>query len=124
MPSVPFTDAQKAQVRYYCGYSASAAFGYILSPGMATLDAQLAAMSDAEQAIVTTNFLAVLPGLEQALNAMSATLDIATAGPYSRNLNEYDERKRQYTDLRRELCQFCGCEPGDRLAAGGRVTPV
>ncbi len=122
MPTVPFTATQVAQIRYYCGYPAFAVFGYVLSPGMATLDDQIAGMSDAEQALVVSEFLAVLPGLKSAIDNATSTLYVATAGPFTRNPEEMTERVRQYTLLRQQLCAFIGCPPGDQLVTGNRVT--
>ena len=118
MPTVPFTATQIAQIRYYCGYPAYAAYGYVLAPDMALLDTQLANMSDAEQVIVVNDFLAVLPGLKTAIDNAGATLNVGSAGPYTRNPNEMAERTAQYRRLRLELCELCGCAPGDRLRGG------
>jgi len=123
MPTVPFTATQVALIRYYAGYSAYAAFGYVLSPGMATLDTQIANMSDAEQAIIVTNFLAVLPGLETAINSMTGTLGVASAAVFTRNAQEQTERNRQFNDMRRRMCAFIGCEPGPMLAGFGGMGP-
>jgi hypothetical protein len=121
MPTVPFTATQIAQIRYYAGYTAYAAFGYILSPGMATLDAQLAAMSDAEQTIILTNFLPVLSTLETAINSMSGTLGVAVAAVFTRNPQEQTERNRQFNNMRRRMCAYIGCEPGPELESLGMM---
>jgi hypothetical protein len=121
MPTVPFTDVQIAQIRYYAGYTAYAAFGYILSPGMATLDTQLANMSDAEQAILVNTFLAVLPGLETAIDSMSGTLGVAVAAVFTRNVDEQSERNRQFNMKRRRMCAYIGCEPGPELGSLGMM---
>jgi hypothetical protein len=119
MATTPLTAAQMAQVRYYAGYTAFGAFGYVLSPGMALLDTQVAAMSDAEQALLISNFLNVLPGLETAINSMSGTLGVASAGPFQRNENEQAERNKLFNSLRRRMCAWIGCEPGPLLEGIG-----
>jgi hypothetical protein len=120
MPTVPFTAAQVTAIRYYAGYSAYAAYGYILSPDMATLDTQLANMRDTEQSTVVTEFLSVLPGLKTAIDNVTTTLTIGSAGPFTRNKNELAERTGQYNALRRRMCEYIGCVPGDGLR-GSRV---
>jgi hypothetical protein len=121
VPTVPFTATQITAIRYYAGYTAYAAFGYVLSPEMATLDTQLAAMSDSEQTTVVTEFLNVLPGLKTAIDTASATLMVGKAGPFTRNPAEMSERMAQYNNLRRRMCAFIGCVPGDALRRGGSV---
>jgi hypothetical protein len=121
MPTVPFTPAQVTAIRYYAGYGAYAAYGYVFNEQMAYLDTQVAAMSDTEQATLVTEFLNVLPGLKTALDNVTTTLTIGVAGPFTRNPEEYAERKRQYSALRREMCDFINVTPGRGLSGGNSV---
>jgi hypothetical protein len=121
VPTVPFSATQTAQIRYYAGYPAYAAFGYILAPDMATLDTQLASMSDAEQALVVSEFLGVLPGLKTAIDGASATLNVDTAAAFKRNRYEVAERIGLYNSLRRRMCDFIGCAYGPALRGGSVV---
>lgn len=120
--SSPFTADEITAIRRYCGYPAFAAYGYILGGDeMATMDAQLAAMSASEIAVVRTEFLAVLPGLEAAINAASANLDTDQAAVWKHNKQEVADRISLYAYLRRQLCAFIAIEPGPGLRQGGAV---
>jgi len=121
--TTPFSATELTQIRYYAGYPAFGGFGYLLSPGSATMNTQLANMSDSEQVIIRTSFLAKLPTLEIALTTMGTTLDTAQAGPWVRNVNEFKERSKLFNDFRLAMCRFIGCVPGPALSGGGQVVP-
>lgn len=122
MSTATWTDAQITQILRYCGYPARAAFGYIIGGSdMATAVVQINAMSAAEQAQIVGTLLPNLVTLETAVQTTTATLNVASAGPFTRNSNELQERIRQYTWARRQLCAFIGVSPGDALSSGGRI---
>lgn len=117
--TTPFTAAELTDIRRFCGYAAYAAWGYVLSPDMATLDVQCEKMSDAEQAVVRTTFLPNLYTLENAIPASSPNLMTDAAGIWTHNKNEVGDRIALFNHWRRRLCTFIGCTPGPDLNGGG-----
>lgn len=118
MPTVPFTAAQLTDIRRFAGYAAFAAFGYVLSPDMATLDTQCANMSDAEQKVVLTIFLPNLYTLETAIVTAAANLATDVAAVWTHNKQEVQDRTALFNLWRRRLCTFVGCVPGPDLGGG------
>ncbi len=117
-----FTADQVTAIRRYCGFPAYATWGYILGgDDMATLDGQLAGMSPSEVTVVENDYLAVLPGLETAINNATANLDTDKAAVWTHNKQEVSDRIALYNYLRRQLCSFIGIDPGPGLRMGGSV---
>lgn len=115
MQASPFTAVELTDIRRFAGYTAYAAYGYILSPDMATLDVQLAGMSNEEQDVVRTTFLPALKTLETAVLAASANLDTNVAAVWTHNKNEVSDRVNLFNYMRRRLVTFIGCKPGPDL---------
>ena len=63
--------------------------------------------------------LSVLATVESGIDAMYATLNVATAGPFTRNKNELRDRTAQFNALRRSLCDVVGIPPGPQLGEAG-----
>ncbi len=121
------TDAEKTDVRRFCGYGAFGggqplpASGYRFSTHYGVLEYKLNTLGAAEEA-VTRNFLANLTQLEA--DIMGATgvrenLDTDVAAVWTHNRREYADRKALYNGTRREFCGFLGVPPGPALGAGG-----
>lgn len=119
--TTPFTQAELTDIRRFAGFAAFAAWGYIFSGDMATLDTQCAAMSNAEQAVVRLTYLAVLPGLESAVYAAGSNLDTDAASVWTHNKSEVADRTRLYNQCRREMCSFIGVRPGEGLRGAGQT---
>lgn len=120
--TTPFSQAELTDIRRFCGYSAYAAFGYVLGPDMATLDIQCAAMSDAEQAVVRTIYLATLYGLETAVPTAGGNLATDKAAVWTHNKSEVADRASLLDLWRLRLCEFVGAKPGPGLRIPGRLT--
>lgn len=117
-----FTDAQKTDIRRFCGYPAygtgAAGFqGWRFHTAYGLLEFRLNNLSDAESAVVT-NYLATLAGLEAALSDTGARLDTAQAAVWTRNPAELRERAALFDGWRRRLCGFLGLPPGPALGDG------
>jgi hypothetical protein len=119
--TTPFTDDEIAAIRRFCGYGAYALFGYTLEPGMATLDQQLSGMSDSEQSIVRTEFLAVLPGLRDAIVSAGANLDTDSAAVWTHNKREVQDRTALFRQKCRELCDYCKVPHGRGIGGGPQL---
>jgi hypothetical protein len=118
-----FTEAERTDVRRYCGYPAFGAgtagfqnWRFYQAYGM--LEFRLNYLTGSEEA-VARRYIVTLEQLEMAIPATSTGLDTAKAGPYERNADEVKERSRLFDDWRRRLCGFLGVPAGPALGTGG-----
>ncbi len=124
-----FTDAQKADIRRYCGYPAYGD-GSVVFPQPWTmrqylaLEYRLAHLSQAEGGVVVNTYLANLATLETAIPAAGANLDTDQAAIWKRNTNEVRDRERLFDAWRRRLCGFIGVPPGPHLSEANSVRLV
>lgn len=124
-----FTDAEKTDLRRYCGYGAYGggqplpASGYRFSTAYGAMEYRMNTLSASEEAVVRTTYLANLATLESAVVGAAANLDTNEAAVWKRNPNEVRDRTRLYNQWRRELCNFFGIPAGPGLGNGG-VTMV
>jgi hypothetical protein len=124
-----FTDAEKTDIRRYCGFGAYGggqplpASGYRFSTRYGTLEYKMNTLGTAEEAVART-FIANLNALEAAVVAAGSNLDTESAAVWVRNPNEVRDRTRLYNQQRRELCRFLGIPPGPELGEGGLTVVV
>jgi hypothetical protein len=114
-----FTDAQKTDIRRYCGYpaygaGASGFQGWRFFQAYGVLEYRINNLSDAEMAVVM-NYLATLASLEGAITDASSRLDTSEAAVWTRNPHEVRERAGLFDNWRRRLCAFLGLPPGPGL---------
>ena len=86
-----------------------------------SLDFRLANLSAEEENTVITYYLANLYKREQEIQDASCKVGTAIAGPWTRNANEISERTGLFNQLRRDLCNFLGFEPGKALMSINRM---
>lgn len=115
-----FTDAQKVAIRKYCGYPAFGSvpvpnFSWRYSTEYGDLEFYMDNLSSAEQDQVTNVYLPNLVLLEQDVPNTRQNSDTSQAAVWYRNKNELKERWDNYTLLRKQLCDFLGCEYGPKL---------
>jgi hypothetical protein len=118
-----FTDAQKTDIRRFCGYPAYGAtpdgnMGWRFFVAYGLLEYRMNNMSAAEMAVVL-NYLTTLYALESAVPSASDNLDTDAAGVWTHNKSEIGDRLRLFDEWRRRLCSFLGVPPGDGLAMSG-----
>lgn len=118
-----FTEAQKADVRRFCGYPAygagAAGFeSWRFFQAFGTLEYRLNNLSAAEVA-VTLQYLSTLATLEAAVPPSSDNLDTESAAAWTRNPNETQDRMKLFDGWRRRLCGFLGVPAGPALLAPG-----
>lgn len=127
------TDAEKTDVRRFCGYGAFGggqplpASGYRFSTQYGVLEYKLNVLSVDEESVVRTVYLANLAALEDDIMGAAgirANLDTDEAAVWKHNKNEYRDRKALYNGVRREFCSFLGVQPGPGLGAGGLTLVV
>jgi hypothetical protein len=118
----PLTDAEKVDVRRFCGYPAYGAapsglhsWRYFQVYGL--LEFRVAHLSDSEICIVR-RYLATLTTLEIAVPATSENLDTDQASMWTRNKDELADRIRLLDEWRRRLCGFLGVTVGPDLSGG------
>lgn len=123
-----FSDAEKTDVRRFCGYGLYGggqplpAAGYRFSTQYGVLEYKMNTLGAAEEAVARTAYLANLNLLETAISGplgVSANLDTDQAAVWTHNKNEYRDRKALFNGVRREFCAFLGVAPGPGLGAGG-----
>lgn len=112
-----FTDAQKVDIRRYCGYPAFGgqpvqAFGHRFYQHYGTLEFRMSNFLPEEEAVITNTYLTNLATLEAAIPATGANLDTAQAAVWTRNPDELRERERLFASWRKKLCAFIGVPPG------------
>jgi hypothetical protein len=118
----PLTDAEKVDVRRFCGHPAYGAapagmqsWRYFQAYGL--LEFRMTNLSASEIAIVR-RYLGTLTTLELAVPATSDNLDTDQASMWSRNKDELGERLRLLDEWRRRLCGFFGVGAGPALSDG------
>ncbi len=115
-----FTDAQKVQIRRYCGYPS---FGSVPIPNFAwrysvqygDLEFRMNNLSADEQNIVLTIYLAKLPTIEDDIYQVRENIDTARAAVWYRNARELKERVELFDYWRKKLCDFIGAEYGPEI---------
>lgn len=125
-----FTDAEKTDIRRFCGYGAwgggqpTPASGYRFSTRYGVLEYKLNTLGASEETVVRTTYLANLATMESAIFGTGANLDTDQAAVWKHNKREYRDRKELFDGTRRELCAFLGIKPGDGLDGGGLTLVV
>lgn len=124
------TDAQKAAVRWFMGYSVQGDSTYApgaeraysnVSEMSLRLDTRLGSLVTAEEAKITGFFLPHLAAREGEIQAAASSIDTAQAAVWTRNAREVDDRRRLFADLRRDLCAYLGFPPGSALMPSNRL---
>jgi hypothetical protein len=118
-----FTDAQKVDIRRFCGYpafgtNASGFSNWRFFQAYGTLEYRLNNLAPAEIA-VTLQYLSTLATLEAAIPPASANLDTDNAAAWTHNENEVADRAGLFDGWRRRLCGFLGVPPGPALNNAG-----
>jgi hypothetical protein len=118
-----FSDAQKADIRRFCGYPAygagAAGFdSWRFFQSFGTLEYRMNNLALAEVA-VTLQYISTLATLEAAIPPSSDNLDTESAAAWTHNQSEADDRAKLFDGWRRRLCGFLGVPPGPALAAAG-----
>lgn len=125
---MPFSEAEKTDIRRFCGYPAYGA----ASSGMQTwrfyqayglLEFRMDNLSDAELA-VARRYLAALGSLEVAIPGAAGNLDTDQAAVWTHNRDEVRDRSKLFDDWRRRLCSFLGVPTGPGLVAPGLAVVV
>jgi len=123
LDSTPLTDAERTDVRRFCGYpaygaGASGFSSWRFFTQYGELEFRLTNLSPAEFQVVR-QYLASLYTFEAAIPNASSTLIVDTAAVFIRNKNEMPERNSALDSWGRRLCAFLGVPPGPKLSRSG-----
>jgi hypothetical protein len=127
---MPINDAEKTEVRRFCGYGAYGggqplpASGYRFSTQYGTLEYKMNNLSVSEEAVLRNTFLTPLAQLENDIVGVRVNLDTAHAAVWTHNPHEQRDRERLFNSTRRRLCGFLGISPGPDLGTGGITVVV
>ena len=118
-----FSDAQKVQVRRYCGYPAYGAGAAGFSSwrffqAYGTLEYRLNNLAPAEIAVVL-QYVSTLGTIEAAIPRISENLDTESAAAWTHNADELKDREALFDSWRRRLCGFLGVPPGPAVGQAG-----
>ncbi len=122
------TDAEKTDVRRFCGYPAYGASpsgntGWRFYQAYGALEYRMTNLSSSEEVVVREH-LATLRTFEAAIPFAATNLDTAAAAVWTHNPAEVLERQRLERDWGRRLCGFLGAPPGPALAGGSTVALI
>lgn len=112
-------DADKVDVRRYCGYPAYGAGpsgfqGWRFFQAYGLLEYRMNNMGVSEVAVVET-YLTTLRTLESAIPGAGATLGTDQAAVWTRNKNEVSDRINLFDSWRRRLAEFIGVPFGENI---------
>ncbi|MBW4024951.1 MAG: hypothetical protein HIU92_17780 [Proteobacteria bacterium] len=115
-----FSDAEKTDIRRFCGYPAygagSSGFqGWRFFQAYGLLEFRMNNLSAAEEAVSRT-YLGTLRGLEAAVPQSAQSLDTDQAAVWTRNKDEVQDRFALLDEWRRRLCSFLGVPSGTSFA--------
>jgi hypothetical protein len=118
-----FTDAEKTDIRRFCGYpaygaGASGFQGWRFFQAYGLLEYRLNNLSSAEEAVSRT-YLGTLRGLEVGVPQAAQNLDTDQAAIWTHNADEVRDRFALFDGWRRRLCSFLGLPPGPAFADPG-----
>ena len=123
LPSATFTDAEKTDIRRFCGYPAygngNQGFqSWRFFQWYGVLEFRLNNLSSSEYQVVR-NYLNTLYILEQAIPDSSDDIVVQSAAIFTKNPNEILERDRLFRNWSRKLCGFLGIPAGEALGTSG-----
>jgi hypothetical protein len=120
---MPFTDAEKTDIRRFCGYPAFGAansgqqnWRFFQAYGL--LEFRMNNLTDAEAGVVR-RYLGTIAVLEHAVPSSADNLDTDQASVWTRNRDELRDRTKLFDDWRRRLCGFLGVPPGPAIRDSG-----
>lgn len=118
-----FTEAQKVDIRRFCGYPAYGAGpsgfqGWRFFEAYGLMEYRLNNMAPEEEAVITTTYLTSLYQLETDIVGSRVNLDTDEASVWKHNKNEVADRAKLFDSWRRRLCGFLGVPAGPHLGDG------
>jgi hypothetical protein len=119
-PAFPFVDADKIDIRRFCGYPAFGT-GVIVFPFpwwfkyYQALEVRILNLT-ADENLIVQQYLTQLRTMEAAIPGAGANLDTDEAAVWKHNPNEVRDRERLFDRWRLRFCGFLGLPPGPDLA--------
>ena len=124
-----FTDAEKTDLRRFCGYPAyggtpSGFQSWRFFQVYGLMEYRMNNMSASEESVMRTTYLTNLYTLETAIVTAASNLDTDEAGPWKHNKREISDRTALFNQWRRNLCGFLGIPQGPDCGMAGGVAIV
>lgn len=124
-----FSEAEKTDIRRFCGYGAygaqyTPASGYRFSTQYGVMEYRINNCTPSEENVVRTVYLANLGTLETDIIGSRANLDTDQAAVWIHNKNEVADRTKLFNQTRRDLCSFLGIPIGQGIGEGGSMRLV
>ncbi len=121
-------DAEKTDVRRFCGYPAYGAgqagnMGWRFYQAYGAMEYRLNNLSASEESVLR-NHLATLRSFEAAIPSAADNLDTSEAAVWTRNPSEIRDRQRLEQDWGRRLCGFLGLPPGPGLIKSANIALI
>ena len=123
LSTASFTDAEKTDIRRFCGYPAYGAgasgfqsWRFFQAYGL--MEYRLNNLAPAEIQVVR-QYLSQLYPLETAITTAGDNMGTDRAAVWTRNRTEEADRSRLLDNWRRRLCSFLGLPPGPALGDSG-----
>ncbi len=122
------TDAEKTDIRRFCGYPAYGAApsgntGWRFYQAYGALEYRMNNLAPAEEAVVRQH-LATLSSFEAAIPAAADNLDTEAAAVWTHNPAELQQRQKLERDWGRRLCGFLGLPAGPALPNPSSLTLI
>jgi hypothetical protein len=121
------TDAQKTDVRRFCGYQMAGNLSSFTSwrffQPYAQMEFRLNNATDSEYAVIV-NYLTQLTALESDIITAADNLGTDQAAVWHRNKSEISDRTKLFNNWRRRLCGFLGVSPGPDLESSNNIRLV
>jgi hypothetical protein len=119
---VGFTDAEKTDIRRFCGYPAYGTVNASMQSWRffqvyGLLEFRMNNLSEPEAAVVR-RYLDTLVSFENAIPLSSENLDTDQAAIWTRNREELRDRSGLFDGWRRRLCGFFGVPVGPAMSDG------
>ena len=125
LATTPFTDAERVDIRRFCGYPAygagSSGFqSWRFFEAYGTLEFRLTNLAPSEFQVVR-QYLLTPYSMEQAVPSASTNMDTDQAAAWKHNKSEIVERARLFDDWCRRLIAFLGIPAGPSFRSSAAI---
>lgn len=119
-----FTATELVELRRFAGYPALGLAGVPGTVAAYALEAALAGVAPAEEALIRNTYLPRLRAADEGVASAMATVDTAKAAVWTRNPNALAEATAYFGTLRRSLMDLFGLPLGPFAYAGQPAVPA
>lgn len=116
-----FSEAEKVDIRRFCGYPAYTNYGWVGEEDYATLELRMNNMSISEESVIRVTYLPTLDKLETDIPAVADNLETDEAAVWKHNKQERRDRENLFDSWRVRLCGYIGIRTGRGLPSGCKI---